>query len=159
MKQKYIFPALRRIQYWIIVSISLTALLVVGCTNQNIDQEFRITFEQLFSNPSQYNGKDISIEGFVFLGFEIMVISEELKYSGYAEGHLIPSGRMLWIEGGVPIEIYNELSIQNMMGPTERYSKVLVKGIFKYGDRYGHLGGYEFQITPGEMQLLDWSPI
>ena len=159
MKQKHIFPALRRIQYWIIVSISLTALLVVGCTNQNVDQENRITFEQLFSNPSQYNGKDISIEGFVFLGFEIMVISEELKYSGYAEGHLIPSGRMLWIEGGVPTDIYDGLSEQNMMGPTERYGKILIKGIFEYGEQYGHLGGYESQITPKEIQTLDWSPI
>jgi hypothetical protein len=131
--------------------------LTLGCTNQDIDKE--TTFEQLFSNPSQFSGKDITLRGYVFLGFEIMVISEGLEYSGFAEEHLIPSGRMLWIEGGVPTDIYNELLKQTVMGPLERYGKVLVKGIFEYGEQYGHLGGYEYQITPRVIQLLEWSPI
>jgi len=156
LRNTRIYQILRRLLCFLVVPIGLIALLVSGCSNQGIDKE--TTFEQLFTNPSQYTGKDITLEGFVFLGFEIMVISEELKYSGYADGHLIPSGRMLWIEGGVPADIYNGLYIQNMMGPSERYGKIQIKGIFEYGEQYGHLGGYEFQITPQEIQPLDWSP-
>ena len=155
MKQRYICHTLRKTLYCLIISIGLIALLVSGCTNQNSDQDNEVTFEQLFSNPSQYSGKDITLEGFFFLGFEIMVISEELHYSGYAEGHLTPSDRMIWIEGGVPTNIYNNLYEQNMMGPLERYGKVLIKGIFEYDGQYGHLGAYEFQITPQEIQLLN----
>ena len=147
---------LQRLLCFLIVAIGLIAILALGCTNQNVDQDINITFGQLFSNPSQYNGEDIILEGFVFLGFETMVISEELDYSGYTEGHLIPSGKILWIEGGIPTDIYNDLFEQNMMGPTERYGKVLINGIFEYGGKFGHLGGFEFQIVPQEIQLLDW---
>ena len=28
--------------------------------------------------------------------------------------------------------IYNELYVQNMMGPLERYGKILIKGMFEY---------------------------
>jgi hypothetical protein len=151
-----IYTMLQRLQSFLILSICLIAILALGCTNQEMGKE--TTFEQLFSNPDQYSGKDINLEGFVFLGFETMVISEELKYSGYTEGHLIPNGRMLWIEGGVPTDIYNGLFEQKMMGPAERYGKVLINGIFEYGEKYGHLGGFESQIIPQEIQLLDWSP-
>ncbi len=77
-----------------------------------------------------------------------MVISEELKYSGYTEGHLLPSGRMLWIEGGIPKEVYDRLYQQQMMGPLERYGKVRVKGKFEYGAKYGHLGRIVLKSFP-----------
>jgi hypothetical protein len=118
----------------------------------------KVTFGQLFSDPGQYNGKEITIEGFIFLGFETMVLSEELKHSGYAEGHLTPGERMLWIEGGIPTDIHDGLHEQHVMGPSERYGKVLVTGTFQYGGQYGHLGAHRYQITPSEIQLLSWSP-
>lgn len=87
-----------------------------------------------------------------------MILSERLEPSGYAEGHLIPQGRMLWVEGGIPSEIYDRLYEQEMMGPEERYGKMKVTGVFEYGGRYGHLGGHDAQITPSEFELLPWSP-
>lgn len=133
--------------------MSLIALLVPGCANTEV------TFEQLFANPSQYNEKDITIEGFVFLGWEVMVLCEELVPSGYANGHLVPNEKYLWIEGGIPRDVYDNLYEQNlMMGPPEQYGKVLVKGTFQYGERYGHVAGYEYQIIPSEIELLPWSP-
>ena len=148
----------RNTQYRLVIFISLIALLASGCANGDSGKGTKVTFEQLFSNPSQYSGKNISIEGFVFLGFETMVLSEELKKSGYAEGHLIPGERMLWIEGGIPTDIHDELHEQHMMGPYERYGKVLAKGVFQYGGQYGHLGAYKYQISTSQIQLLSWSP-
>ncbi|MFC2069086.1 hypothetical protein ACFLTP_08810 [Chloroflexota bacterium] len=123
-----------------VLSICLIALLISGCTIGDSGKGASVNFEQLLSNPSQYNGKEITIEGFVFLGFETMVLSEELKKSGYAEGHLISGERMLWIEGGIPTDIHDKLLGQQTMGPFERYGKVLAKGTFQYGGHYGHLG-------------------
>jgi hypothetical protein len=144
--------------YRIILSLGLIGLLFTGCANKDSSSSVEISFEQLFSNLDNYNGQHIAIKGFVFLGFEAMVLSKELKYSGYAEGHLIPSARILWVGGGVPPDIYDNLYEQNMMGPSERYGKTLIKGIFQYGGQYGHLGAYEYQITPTDIQLLEWSP-
>ena len=65
---------------------------------------------------------------------------------------------MLWIEGGIPQEIYDSLYQQEMMGPTERYGQIRIKGKFEYGGEYGHLGQYEYQIVPAEVWLLSWTP-
>ena len=44
------------------------------------------------------------------------------------------------------------------MGPTERYGKVRIEGEFEHGEGYGHLGSFDSQITPSEVELLEWSP-
>jgi len=138
--------------------ITLTVILLLtftpGC-NQDKDRE--VTFQQLFSSPVKYNGKEITVEGFYFDGFEIQVIAESLDYSGYAEGHLVPDGEMIWVEAGIPVEVYDRLHRQQMMGPEERYGKVRVTGRFEYGGEYGHMGGYISQITPFRVELLEWS--
>ena len=125
-----------------------------GCSQS---KGHEVTFEQLVSNPSQYNGKDIILEGFYFQGFEVQVISERLEYSGYAEGHLVPKGEMIWVEGGIPRDVHDELYLQSTMGPEERFGKVRVTGVFEYGERYGHLGDYSSQIISSKVELLEWS--
>ena len=123
------------------------------------NQKFHeFSFEQWFSEPNQYNGQEITIDGYYFKGFEIIVLSEKLHYSGQAEGHLIPTGRMLWIEGGIPTEIYDSLSQQEMMGPTERYGQIRIKGKFESGGEYGHLGQYDYQIIPSEVWRINVTP-
>ncbi|MFC1870631.1 hypothetical protein ACFLYE_05145 [Chloroflexota bacterium] len=117
-----------------------------------------VTFEQLFSAPEGYSGKDIVLEGYYFQGWETIVLCEELVYSGNAPGHLIPNGKMLWIENGVPREIYDSAYQQQMMGPLERYAKVRIKGKFEYGGKHGHLGGFDSQVIPSEVALVPWSP-
>jgi hypothetical protein len=119
-------------------------------------QEF--SFEQWFSDSNQYNGQEITIDGYCFKGFEIIVLSEKLNYSGQAEGHLTPAGRMLWIEGGIPQEIFDGLYQQEFMGFTERYGQIRINGKFEYGGDYGHLGQYNYQIVPSEVLLLSLSP-
>lgn len=144
-----------------VLSVSLVtgAMLAGGCTEKEEETKGqKVTFEQLFSNLEQYNGEYIALEGFYFSGFEVTVLSENLQYSGYAEGHLIPQGRMVWIEGGIPKVVYERLYQQQMMGPAERYGKMMVEGKFEFGGEYGHLGGYSYHIIPSDVELLPWSP-
>jgi hypothetical protein len=149
------------LRYILGLTVTLACLLgsgVFGCHGVGEEQTRELTFEQLFTDPAQYHGRQITLEGFYFQGFEVIVLSERLEPSGYAEGHLVPKGSMLWVEGGIPPEIYDRLYEQDMMGPEERYGKMRVTGIFEYGGQYGHVGGYDAQITPSEVELLPWSP-
>jgi hypothetical protein len=141
-------------------AVSLSLLLVAagtftGCSRGGIAE---VTFDRLFSSPGAYSGREVAIEGFYFQGFETVVLSESLEYSGFAPGHLTPGGRMIWVSGGIPKEIFDALNRQQQMGPEERYGKVRMTGKFEYGGKYGHLGGYDRQITPSETIILPWSP-
>ncbi|MFC1894123.1 hypothetical protein ACFLYR_08975 [Chloroflexota bacterium] len=135
------------------MSLLLIAGLSVGCGGPTAKAK-EITFDQLFADPGKYNESKVILEGFYFHGFEVIVLSEQLEYSGYAEGHLVPKGRILWVEGGIPKEIYDKLNQQQMMGPTERYGRIRIGGTFEYGAIYGHLGAYDSQVTPTEVELL-----
>ncbi len=143
----------------LILALSLTVLVCPGCvTKEPHPTPQQITFDQLSSNPKQYNGRDIIIEGFYFDGFEIIVLSENLDYSGHAQGHLAPEGTMLWIKGGIPKEVHDSLYEQQMMGPSERYGRIRIRGKFEFGEKFGHLGQYDYQIIPLKVELIPWSP-
>ncbi len=133
------------------LSLSMIMGLTAGCTTGVPT----VTFEQLFTAPGKYNGKRVIVEGFFFHGFESNVFSERLENSGLAEGHLWPKGRMLWLEGGIPREIYDRLNQQGMMGPTERYGKLSVTGGFEHGGKYGHLGQFEHRLTPSAVLFIE----
>ncbi|MFC1592915.1 hypothetical protein ACFL4C_02760 [Candidatus Omnitrophota bacterium] len=138
----------------ITILLSLLTGVMVGCSNQQKSEIQEVTFEQLFLTPEKYNGKDIIIEGYYYHGWETIVLSEELVYSGNAPGHLIPDGEMLWIEQGVPKEIYDNAYHQQTMGPLERYAKVRITGKFEHGEKYGHVGGFDSQIIPFDVELV-----
>ncbi|MFC1873388.1 hypothetical protein ACFLW3_01065 [Chloroflexota bacterium] len=142
----------------IAVLLSLLVGFMLGCSSQQAAKVQEVAFEQLFLIPDHYNGKDITIEGYYYQGWETIVLSEKLVYSGYAPGHIIPDGEMLWIEQGVPKEIYDNAYQQQMIGPLERYGKVMMTGKFEYGEKYGHLGGFDSQIIPLDVELVPWSP-
>ena len=116
-----------------------------------------LTVTQLMADAGKYNGKVVVVSGFYFGGFEVMVLCEDLKYSGYAENHMVPEGEMMWVEGGIPSEVHDTLYIQSMMGPEERYGKIEVKGKFETGGQFGHVGAYDSQISPSQVKLLPWS--
>ncbi|MBM3154450.1 MAG: hypothetical protein FJ008_03865 [Chloroflexi bacterium] len=140
-----------------ILAISLSCL-AISCSGMQPTKTPQVTFDQLFADPARYNGKQIVIEGFYFHGFEVIVLCERLEYSGHAPGHLVPAGKMMWIEGGIPRDVFDQLYRQQMMGPTERYGKISITGKFQYGNKYGHVGAYQAQIVPSEALLLQWSP-
>ena len=128
-----------------------------ACTGGD-DTPPELTVGQLMSSPEKYNGDVVIVSGFYFHGFETIVLCEDLKYSGYSENHMIPEGRYLWIEGGLPLEVYDALYIQTEMGPNERYGKIEVTGKFDTGGQFGHLGAYDSKIVPSEAKLLPWKP-
>ena len=132
--------------------------LALGYLALQKGKPLEVTFEQLSANPARYQGRSIVIEGFYFQGWEVIVLCERLEPSGYAEGHLAPEGTMIWVEGGVPKDVYEALHTQEMMGPEERFGKVRVHGRYEQGSEYGHLGGFSSQIVPTEVELLQWSP-
>ncbi len=142
-----------------IAIVCVLSILVVGFVTScsNVTEAKEVTFDQLFDNP-EYNGKVVIINGFFFCGFEVHVLSERLEYSGYLAGHLVPKGRMLWVEGGIPKEVYEKIYQQSLRSSVEGYGKVRIKGKFECGGKYGHLGGYTSQIVPIEVSLLTWSP-
>lgn len=147
------------IKYNILVHVLLLAIIgtATGCGGAATGVN-ELTFDWLFANPDKYNSKTIAIEGFGFHGFETIVLSEMLEYSGYAPGHFVPKGRMVWIAGGIPKEVYDRLYRQTMMGPEDRYGKIRLDGKFEYGGQYGHLGAYSSQVVPLKVELLPWSP-
>lgn len=68
-----------------------------------------VTFDSLFANPEYYNGRDITIEGYFFSGWEIIVLSEKLDYYLSSRKAPWPGGNMMWVEGSIPKDIYDRL--------------------------------------------------
>lgn len=123
----------------ILILFMLGSVAFLGCQPGGGGEQ-AVTFEQLFSNPEQYNGKTITIDGFYFHGFEVIVLCEALEYSGYAEGHLIPEGGMMWVEGGIPVEVYDQLYEQQMMDLPSATVRSGSGGSLLMGDNTGMSG-------------------
>jgi hypothetical protein len=133
------------------------SLLIFPSACQNRDSP-QLTFGELFSRPESYNEKEITIEGYFWQGWETIVFSEELDYFMSSRRALAPGGRMMWVEGGIPKDIYDRLYTQQSPGPVERFGKVKITGEFHYGGEYGHLGGFKAEIAPAKVEILDWTP-
>ena len=153
----YIISVMKRIFLSASV-LSLLVLLLAACGAPQSEVPPELTIAELLDSPQNYNNEIVVVQGFYFHGFETAVMCESLVLSGIAEGHLVPDGEMLWVEGGLPRAIYDALYVQSQMGPDERYGKIEVKCRFETGGKFGHLGTYDSQITPVEVKLLPWSP-
>ena len=142
----------------IMLVVLLLAMSLSGCWGGQGAKGQNISFAQLFSNPGKYNGKDITIEGFYFQGWEISVFCEELTHS-VNSGWLSPTKPFMWVDGGMPPEVYQNLVQRTpVRGYPERAGRVKITGRFDYGEKYGHLGAYDSRITPATVELLPWSP-
>lgn len=63
-----------------VVCVLLLSLigLTLGCSGNQGAKAQEVTFAQLLTNPDQYNGRYVSLEGFYFGGFEVAVLSESV---------------------------------------------------------------------------------
>ena len=83
-----------------------------------------ITFSQLTADPASYNSQTITIEGFWFDGFETEVLAERLIPSSFAQGNFQPDGVKIWVYGGIPAEISQQLYLQPTIPPDIRLTTV-----------------------------------
>ena len=141
------------------LGVAATILIGMACstaeTPSSTSEVQATTLAELLASPEQYNGREILLKGFYFQGWESNLLSERMEDSGFSEGHLWPTGHKVWVEGSIPSVVYERLHQQDMIGPVERYGEVLMKGIFQTGERYGHLGGFDAQIVPTDVDLLE----
>ena len=54
---------------------------------------------ELLSNPTRYNGRQITVEGYYFDSFEYIAMSKRLEKTG--QGYFTPAGERIWIDGGL----------------------------------------------------------
>lgn len=119
-----------------------------------------ITFSQLIADPQKFAQQAISLQGFWFDGFEIVVLAERLDPSSFAAGNLQPAGTLIWIKGGLPEDVNKQLYLQpnNPTGYPAHYGKVEVSGILEYGSTYGHMNAYKYQLDIQTAKLISWNP-
>src|SRR3990170_4805519 len=97
----------------LIILAILAALTPVTCTGRSTSTP--LTVEQVLAQAKQYNGKIIVVEAFYYHGFETIALVDRIEPSGNAPGHLIPIGRLIWVEGGIPKETYDKLYVQQQL--------------------------------------------
>lgn len=139
-------------------------MLIAGCSASPPETSTptpvaSISFAQLNLTPDRYSGKIVSIQGFWFDGFEIVVLSERLEPSSYAPGNVQPGGTLIWVKGGLPEEVSKQLYLQpdNPTGYPAHYGKVELIGVLEYGARYGHLDAYRYQLTVQTATLMPFA--
>ncbi len=149
----------RRSFFMVTAIVVVTLALAIGCAS-TANKNMNIDFGQLISSPAKYNGKTVTVEGYYFSGFEIVVLSESLQPSTFAEGNVNPSTPMIWLTGSFPDDIHNGLIVQNNTpsGYPEYYGRVKLTGTFEYGGKYGHLNAFNYQLDVTSVEKLAWSP-
>ncbi len=145
-------------------TIWLTAPLIVltllcGCGSKSVPTA---AFNDLISNPQQYNGKTVTVDGIYVSGWESTVLAENIKFTvndSDASKELNILGKPIWFAGFIPLDIQNKLyqNTSPAAGP-QHFGKVRVTGLFEYGDNYGYGKIYKYRITATKVELLDWTP-
>ncbi len=149
----------RRSVFMVAAIVIVTLALAFGCAS-TANKNMNIDFNQLINNAGKYNDKTVNVEGYYFSGFEIVVLSESLQPSSFAEGNVNPSVPMIWLTGNFPQDIHTGLNVQNNTpsGYPEYNGKVKVSGKFEFGGKYGHLNAFNYQIDVSSIEKIVWSP-
>lgn len=122
----------------------------VRCMNlDQLGSSENVLFSELISNSQKYNGKRVCTEGVHVSAFESDAIGESTYQEGEAMYLTEPT---IWNEGA------NIKSKQDCFEtdtiPSAEFCKVRICGIFEYGGAYGHVGGYQYQITDDAGELI-----
>jgi len=120
-----------------------------------------VTFAELVAAPARYNGRTVTVEALYFHSFETTALCESLVESTQFPGHLVPTQPLIWLDSGLPVAVFNQLTEETYEnGPSSWYGKLRIKGVFEYGGKYGHVGGFEYQlrvpVDSAEVELLEW---
>jgi hypothetical protein len=117
-------------------------------------------FTQITAEPEKYNGQTVTFTGYVFHGFESAVICEFLEARENMEDSYRPGGIKIWYTGALPEEVEEKLYVQNNdpTGYPAYYGKVEVAGVFQYGESYGHMNAYKYQLRITGAKLIEREP-
>ena len=121
------------------------------------------TVAQLVARPELYTGKKVTIEGFYFQTFETNVFCDTLQVQSGTTDYLIPKEPLVWVEGGLPKDVYDKLVTETRPNfAPAYYGKLRMTARFDYGGKYGHLGGFRYQLTipaiQPQVEFLPWTP-
>jgi hypothetical protein len=117
-------------------------------------------FKRIAAEPEKYNGLTVTFTGYVFHGFESAVICESLEQRNPEAPYYRPGGVQIWFRGALPEEVEKGLSVQNNdpTGYPAYFGKVEVTGVFQYGESYGHMDAYKYQMQVTGAKLIEWKP-
>ncbi len=149
----------RRSVFMVAAIVIVTLVLAFGCAS-TANKNMNIDFNQLINSANKYNDKTVTVEGYYFSGFEIVVLTGSLQPSTFAEGNVNPTVPMIWLTGNFPQDIHTGLNVQNNTpsGYPEYYGKIKVTGKFEFGGKYGHLNAFNYQIDVNSVEKLAWTP-
>lgn len=114
--------------------IAMISLFVIlsGCTKV-------IVFNELINNPEKYKNKNICTNGVYAVGFEVDNLAESIYQK---DDTIYLTKPTIWIERA-NIKSKSECIKNNF---NTEFCKVNICGVFEYGGKYGHLGGFQYQI-------------
>jgi hypothetical protein len=126
---------------FILVGLALCLLIASSCVFNKTSKPHFIEFVDLIATPEKYSGKSIRSEGIYVRGFECSALGVSTYKKGEAVYLTKPT---IWI-GDANIESKTDCFTVDLLPPAE-FCTIKISGIFEYGDRYGHLGQYKYQI-------------
>lgn len=104
-----------------------------------------VPLEELFANPERYSGRTVRTEGIYVSGFEASGLGTSTYNRGDAVYLTEPA---IWVEGAVFESKTDCFTAKPIPHPT--FCRVRIRGLFEYGERYGHLGGYAYRLSAPE---------
>lgn len=121
----------------------LVAFLLIACSSNTTAAQ--IDFSELVANPAKYDGKVVRTAGWYVDAFETSALGRSTEQRGNATYLTEPS---IWINRAVVLSETECFTTETI--PPARFCRVEVEGEFEYGESYGHLSAYKYQITPAK---------
>lgn len=120
-----------------LILVTLLLAPLINCCGQRVN----VRFDDLVSNPQDYQGQYVCTEGIRATGFEIDGLGPGTQRHGTA---IYLTEPVVWLEGAT-VESTRECFTSETSPPFE-FCRATVCGHFEYGGSYGHLGRYTYQL-------------
>lgn len=129
-------------QWLLRISIFVVALLFCGCTQKGDTENLEfVAIDELISHPEKYDGKSVCTEAIYASGFETNVIGASTYQKGSAVYITEPA---IWVEGAEIIA--RDDCFKTDTAPPAEFCNIRICGLFEYGENFGHLGQYKYQL-------------
>jgi hypothetical protein len=118
------------------------------------------TLNELVTDPAQFSGKTITVDGIYINSWESTVLAENITFTGSSGAReLKVPENSIWFAGFLPVDINNKLHQHTspLAGP-QHYGKLRVTGLFETAGKYGNSYTFKYRITAKNVEILDWTP-